>query len=467
MQYFYDNQFERYMLQFMRIFSDISVKSGPDANGFYELKRVPIVNGRMSRHVASIIKGNSENTLIPTPMFSAYIKEVEMNPKRRQDPYNVSSTSRVERELINGVYSNKPGNKITVQRHMPVPYDLTLVLDILTSNQQSKMQILEQILTIFNPSIQLQQNSNAVDWSRLFEVELKQINWSTANVPTGDTDQKEIASLVFLCPIWINPPALVKQTRRIEQIVSNVMSVNSLPEFASSISDYNEFYEYAKDTQIIVTPGNFKLELHNDNGEYLAELKTEYGNSDSTLSWQSLLDKFTGEVETTRIRLRLSDDIEDDSLDIIGNIEFTNNSNFIRYIIDTDTLPSTTYNINKIIDPRVSIIGKSLPVATLGTRYLITSKDSHDEEYAITQDSIWGVNANENDIIEYNGSNWTVVFDSRAENQTINIFNLENLSLYKFNVVDRDWEYVFIGEYAPGYWRIEQTNSNRNENTLC
>ena len=219
MQYFYDNQFERYLLQFMRIFADISIKTGPDENGFFELKQVPIVNGRMSRHVASILKGNSENTLIPTPMFSAYIKEIELNPKRRQDPYNVSSVTRVERELVNGSYTSAPGNKITVKRHMPVPYDLTIVLDVLTSNQKSKMQILEQILTIFNPSIQLQQNSNAVDWSRLFEVELKQINWSNNSLPMGSDDQKEIASLTFTCPIWINPPALVKQTRRIEQII--------------------------------------------------------------------------------------------------------------------------------------------------------------------------------------------------------------------------------------------------------
>lgn len=467
MQYFYDNQFERYLLQFMRIFADISIKTGPDENGFFELKQVPIVNGRMSRHVASILKGNSENTLIPTPMFSAYIKEIELNPKRRQDPYNVSSVSRVERELVNGSYTSAPGNKITVKRHMPVPYDLTIVLDVLTSNQKSKMQILEQILTIFNPSIQLQQNSNAVDWSRLFEVELKQINWSNNSLPMGSDDQKEIASLTFTCPIWINPPALVKQTRRIEQIISNVMTVNSVNEFNSSIGDYNELYEYSSATKVITTPGNFNLSVHNHGGTYLLELKSEFNKSDTTLSWQALLEKFTGVIETTKIRLRLSSDIEDDSEDIVGNITLTNDQNIIQYNIDWDTVPEQTLNITDIIDPRIILPGKNLPVPDPGTKYLISSKDSDTEEYAITDVSPWGINAYDGDIIEFNGINWFVRF-SAVNGADIKIYNLADSNIYKFNTEDKDWEFLFIGDYSPGYWRIEQDSSiNKNGNNLC
>ena len=74
----------------MRIFSDIKVRNGPDANGLYTITRVPVVYGDPSWVVAQIIKGASENTLMPAPMFSVYIDNIKMVPERRQDTQFVS-----------------------------------------------------------------------------------------------------------------------------------------------------------------------------------------------------------------------------------------------------------------------------------------------------------------------------------------------------------------------------------------
>ena len=43
-------------------------------------------------------------------------------------------------------FSNDPGNAFTVERHMPVPYNLQYNVDIWTSNTEQKLQLLEQIL---------------------------------------------------------------------------------------------------------------------------------------------------------------------------------------------------------------------------------------------------------------------------------------------------------------------------------
>ena len=62
------------------------------------------------------------------------------------------------------------GNLYSTDRYMPVPYNLTMQVDIWSGNTDQKLQLLEQILILFNPSIQLQQNTNPLDWTSVFEV---------------------------------------------------------------------------------------------------------------------------------------------------------------------------------------------------------------------------------------------------------------------------------------------------------
>lgn len=172
MDFFFDNQVRRYLLQFMRIFSDIKIRMGPDANGLYTIQRVPIMYGDPSWMVAQLIKGASENTLLPAPMFSAWIENVKMVPDRRQATQYVGKVSTIERQFdaTTQTYGSGPGVRQDVERYMPVPYDFYFRLDVWTTNVTTKLQIMEQICTIFNPSIQLQQNSNLLDWTSIFEV---------------------------------------------------------------------------------------------------------------------------------------------------------------------------------------------------------------------------------------------------------------------------------------------------------
>ena len=48
MNFFYDGQIRRYLVQFMRVFSDIKIQTGPDANGVTSEKRVPVIYGQAS-----------------------------------------------------------------------------------------------------------------------------------------------------------------------------------------------------------------------------------------------------------------------------------------------------------------------------------------------------------------------------------------------------------------------------------
>jgi hypothetical protein len=461
MNYFYDNQFERYLLQFMRIFSDISVRYGPDENGAYELKRIPIVNGAMSRHVANILKNGSENTLISTPMFSAYIKEIELDPARRSDTTFTHAISRAHREFVNGQYTSKSGNRITIERFMPVPYKLTFMLDILTSNIQSKMQILEQILTIFNPMLQLQQNSNFADWSRLFEVELSNVNWSGNSLPIGADDSKEIATLTFTVPIWMNPPSLVTQTRRIEQIVTNINSVSDIPTEESLKDDYDPFSTYNPLTQVIVTPENYCVSIGIDSNNNELLLLNQYGSKNTALGWEKLLDLYGGIKTGTQIILKTNSNIENFENEIIGTIALSNDKDIITFNIDADSLPTANFIFNAIIDPKEDIPGINLPLPTAGTKYLLTSDHNNGEEPLITTGTYWNIFANTNDIIEYDGTSWNVIFNSQQNTDIKYAINTNNNNHYTFS--NNEWTYTYLGKYFPGYWRIEQPWSKKQQ----
>lgn len=466
MDFFYDAQYRRYLLQFMRIFSNIKVRNGPDANGLYTISTVPIVYGDPSSMVAQIIKGASENTMLPVPMFSVYIDSIKMSPDRRQDTQFVGKISTVEREFNPATqsYSSRPGIRYDVDRYMPVPYDMYLKLDCWTSNTTTKMQISEQINVIFNPSIQLQQNNNLLDWTSIFEVWMEEYVWTNRSIPQGGEMDRDVMSWKFKVPIWLNPPAKVKRSSLIAEIVTNVFNVADVGSIERSIDGKYDAFRECFDgipMQIVTTQGNYKISVSRNNNQDEIVLLNQNGAVDPEQSWQNLIQIY-GQItpNITKIRLKLDPNLDVDTLDIIGGIEQDPaRQNVLIFTPDTDTLPATTIpSILSIIDPTEVWPGNVLPAAAAGQRYLLTSQTSAGEEPAIppgVSTSPWGANivAYPNDIIEFNGVNWIVIFDSRNSTGLNYVVNNSDSSQYTFN--GSEWSYTYYGVYSQGYWRID------------
>lgn len=457
MIYFYDQQIRRYLLQFIRIFADLQIESGKDSNGFSTLSRVPIRYADMNRMVGHIIRENSENTVFPVPMMSAWIQNITLAPDRRNDPMFVSKISAEERKLNqSGEYGADVGNRYTVDRYMPVPYDVHFQLDIWSNNTTTKLQLFEQILTIFNPSIQLQQNSNPLDWSTITEIELTDVIWSSRGIPQGTDTEIDTGSLIFKVPVWINPPAKVKRNKLINQIVTSIYDVANLSdqEIDGRVLDplRNCFSEL---DQVIISPGNYRISLGLGNGpDNEVTLLTAYGVEDPTLSWEDLFLQYGNfSSGSSVLQLKTQGDIESDEGDVLGTVVLHPTAkNKLIFTLDQDTLPPTipSGSINKIIDPLVVYPGNNLPIASSGTRYLIVNSIPFN-----SGSSPWGSvsSAKENDIIEYNGSNWVVSFDSSTANADQHVTNLANGQQYKFN--GDSWIHSYFGEFFPGYWRIQ------------
>ena len=464
----YDEQIRRYILQFLRIFSDFSIEIPPDENGTRVQKRVPIRYGDMSRMVAQILKENSENVTLSAPAMSGYITSIDMANDRRQDPMNVTPVRVMERvyNKETGLYESELGNRYTVERYMPVPYNLTMNLDIWTTNTTDKMQLWEQIMTIFNPSVQLQTNDNPVDWSAITEIELTDQNWSSRGVPQGSVSANDFSTFTFKVPIWINPPAKVKRQTLIEQIVTNIYDAD-----VSSINTDGIFDPisslFTPLEQVIISPGNYRIDVSAITATTSrVELLDEYGKSDATLSWESLFAAY-GSIDpvTTTLILKSDDDIETTSGDILGSITVSSTEqNIATFTVDQDTLPSTIGGgaVTDLINPSVSYPGGTLPAAAVGQRYLLLTNDQDGGgEALIAQDAQgnnpWGsIIAFENDIIEYNGTDWFVSFNAATVSPPQYVVNSSDSQHYKFD--GTDWVFTYLATFNPGYWRVGMTS---------
>ena len=121
---------------------------------------------------------------------------------------------------------------------------------------------------------------------------------------------------------------------------------------------------------------------------------------------------------------------------------------------------TTSGSVDFIVDPT-----KFDPssVKQTGKRLLllkgIGSADNVDGADAWKGDSNIDLVAGENDIIEWNGTNWQVIFDASANPATASNFSIKyitNLNTgvqYKWN--GTEWLLSFEGEYRKGTWKIQ------------
>ena len=322
-QFWYDQQIRRYLLQFVRIFNGFQIQSGQkNAGGTSSqvYRTVPMRYADMSRMVAHVLRGNTENALNSTPFMTCHVANLNVARERRHDPKLISSQQIQERKYdsLNDQYTAELGNTYTVDRYMPVPYDLTINVDIWSSNTEQKLQILEQILTLFNPTVEIQANTNPLDWTNITVVELIDIQWSSRSVPQGVDSQLDISTLIFQVPIWINPPAKVKKQSIIHSIINRIHLDDNLTdlEYDKNMQDF--FEQFSNLEEIVVTPQDAQVNVTGNT----VSLLNAHGINEG-YSWKEFFEQY-GEFQasTSKLKLRRSENIEDSTQDIVGTIAY-------------------------------------------------------------------------------------------------------------------------------------------------
>jgi hypothetical protein len=246
----------------MRIFIGFKYKSGDGT-----LSQVPVSYGDMTRQVAAIIKENSENKLPTVPKISCYITGIELDTTRLADASFVSKVPVRERsyDIVNGerIYGNDQGAAYTVERLMPTPFKLSMKADIWTSNTDQKLQLFEQIMVLFNPSLEIQTTDNYLDWTSLTVVNLAGTNFSSRTIPVGADSEIDILSISFDIPIYLTPPAKVKRLGVVRAVISNIFS-----DQGDVVDLSNLIFNGGNSTVVNTTIGNYGiLVLKANNGQ--------------------------------------------------------------------------------------------------------------------------------------------------------------------------------------------------------
>jgi hypothetical protein len=443
----------------MRIFIGFKYQAGDGAQ-----RTVPVAYGDMTRQVASIIRENSENKMPTVPRVACYITGLELDTSRLADATFVSKMNIRERDYSlddtgNPVYGTYQGSGYTVERLMPTPFKLKMKADIWTSNTDQKLQLLEQILVLFNPSLEIQTTDNYIDWTSLSVIDLSSITFSSRSIPQGTETDIDICTMEFEMPIYITPPAKVKKLGIVKAVMANVFAENG--DVSSGLNDLIFNQDVVIDPlRLIVTINNYDLLLlkgPTGTGTYDYYLSITDVTTDT---WETILELNGGITPTSLIHF-----MQPTGYEITGTFEINElNKQILVVTLDPDTIPTNNITpVNRIVDPYnfnpITFYGgtDNIPV---NTRLLVLDNINDPTIARVGADDAW-VNLDSaypyikaNSIIEWTGTYWAVDFDPDINDSTTHyVQNLTSMVQYRWD--GEQWVKSFEGDYKPGTWRIQ------------
>ena len=479
MQFFYDGQIRRYITQIVRLMSNFSFKDGDGA-----LRTIPVMYGDITRQVAHIMRDNSENKIMSAPRMGVYVTNLELDRNRLADASFISKVHLRERayDSDNNEYLNTQGKNYTVERLMPTPYTLSVAVDLWSTNTEQKLQILEQILMLFNPSLEIQTTDNYVDWTSLSVVEISSINFSNRSIPTGTDSEIDVATLNFTTPIYISPPTKVKKLGVVTQIIASIYNERtgnidlgqSMPELQAYSDDYTKSVKSTitksadgtidssattkedADAVIATTAIGYDLLVMNNVGQVIDK------GVAGAINWNKIIQTLPGKYSAGLSRILLNR--QDINTRVSGTFAINVlNENQLIINWDEDTIPTDTVftgvtargTVDYIIDPTKF---NPTDIKQTGTRLLLLADVNNDADAWKNTDTTL-TDMNENDIVEWNGSAWTVLFDASAN--LINSDNFETKFITNLNTgiqykwTGEQWLLSFEGEYRKGTWQIQ------------
>ena len=458
MLHFYDGQIRKFMTQFIRVLSNFSIELGKGRDGVVQLRQVPVTYGDMTRQVANIIRNNSENVLQAAPKIAAYITALEYDRERMQNPYHIEKQHLRERSFnsATGQYEDKLGAGYTIEKVMPSPFRLNVKADIYTTNTDMKLQILEQILYLFNPDFEIQKSDNYIDWTSLSYIELTDISFSSRTIPIGADTEIDVASIGFSMPIWLSPPVKVSKLGVIQKIIMSVYDDDG--GIAEGLIDGTLI------SKSFITPNNYALLLTGNQFRLLGSTGINTGSGGdgfytgaragtgldpfdqfgAPINWNILLTQY-GKITNGLSQIKLE---QENGNEVVGTISVSPlDETILLFNIDNDTIPANTIpSVNKIINPQT--FDTSATPAD-GTRFLLTE--------SVDSTAYWqgGLHAQANDIVQYDSAtnSWSVVWDASEFDSTVEyVTNLNTGIQYKYN--GSHWVKSYEGIYIAGKWTI-------------
>jgi len=260
-------------------------------------------------------------------------------------------------------------------------------------------------------------------------------------------------SMTFLIPIWLSPPAKVKKLGVVNKLVASVYDANG------DANDALFDQDLLLGTRQKFTPYGYQILLLDNQVQILENKEPDFNRNNLEVEqrennqafWKPVIEQF-GELRDGISQLRIDNPF--DGTEIVGTVAFhPTDDRFLLFTPDPDTLPSNTIQppVDSVIDPTRNGPGFGLPAAATGQRYLLTD-DIGDGENEDASDAWDDTVARANDIIEYDGSTWQVVFDSANSSQIEVATNITTGIQYRWT--GETWLKSYQGLYAGGEWNV-------------
>jgi hypothetical protein len=411
--------------------------------------------GDQSRQAATVIANNSASNLPSAPMITYYISGLEYNQKWTTDPTFVDKLN-VSQRAYNPdtqTYETTQGQAFTVERLMPVPYILRITVDFWTTNYDQKLQLIEQLGTLFNPALEIQSTDNFIDWTSLSAVFQDGLTFSSKTIPVGTGNPIDVMTWKFWMPIWISTSTKLQKLGVIYKIIASIHQGTTLQDMQDDA--------LLLGTREKITPYGYKLLLIGNQLQLLPDNEpfnppnTDIAlpeNPNTNLYWSAFLNIY-GAVRAGISQIWIYDDFT--GSEIVGTIDFNpNDDRFLIYNIDPSTLPQNTLEpIESVINPQVTGPNSGLPGPTPGKRYLIVENIGYPGSPTVA----WGdLVANANDIIQFDADamQWVVAFDSQNSVGVEYVTNLTTQVQYRFVNPNGQWVKSWEGFYPAGNFSI-------------
>jgi hypothetical protein len=349
-------------------------------------------------------------------------------------------------------YERSQDGIYTVERMMPAPYKLTMKLDIWTSNTEQKHQLIEQMMPLFNPGLEIQSTDNYVDWSSLSVVLLTDINYTSRTIPQVGEETIDVTTLTFEMPIWLSLPAKVKKMGVVAQIIASIYDAQG------DLSPEVVFTAQGLMSQQRFTPMNYELVYVGNTLTLYKNNATESNNGTvygTKVRWSDLVNVY-GKITNGISEIRLTFAYPDGPHEIAGTVAYnpTDDTQLLFTPFEASLPANTLDPVTAIIDPLNVTVDSNILSPVVGTRYLILNPiGGVASESAVAWAGSPGTNliARANDIIEWNGSYWNVAFDSR-EPSVQYVSNLNTTVQYRWT--GSDWVKSYEGFYESGNWSL-------------
>jgi hypothetical protein len=357
----------------------------------------------------------------------------------RQRAYNADTQS----------YEQTQGQAFTVERLMPVPYTLRITVDFWTTNYNQKLELIEQLGTLFNPSLEIQSTDNFIDWTSLSVVYQDGLTFSSRSIPQGTGNPIDVLTWKFYMPIWISTSAKLKKFGVIQKIIASIFRGNALTDIQDD--------DLLLGTRQKITPYGYKLLLLGNTLQLLPANQDFYPDNEdlnlppspnTSLYWSSLLNVY-GTLKPGISQIWLQNPYMD--TEIVGTIvPDPVDDRLLIYNIDPDTLPQNTLDpVDGVINPLITGPNAGLPGPINGRRYLIVENIGSPGNTT----TAWGdLVANANDIIEYSSGAWSVVFNSSNLTDIQYVTNLATNVQYRYT--EGIWMKSWEGWYDQGDYSI-------------